>query len=347
MVSSADQSGSDAERPSSAEGAPADTQESGAARAESGSAADAARADAAQGSSGRADDVKEASDIVVEKKAPGSALITVIPAADRFDGSEGGRGRTGSGRLKQRLFFYASRAAVIIVLLGAGYVTAAHFFQGETSPAPAAKPRQLAEVPAPITASATSDAAERAELRRITQQMAEEIRSLKASLASLHAGAPQAQGGEEVHALKKSLDGLKSSFEANKTEINVAIAQLAAKIDRLQREQTAKLQQTQERLPQERLPSSSLQANAAAQPRVQSQAPLPPAEAQKKASQPVADWVVRDVYDGIALVEGPGGAFEVMPGENIPGVGTVKSIERRGRGWIVVTNHGLVETARD
>ncbi len=36
-----------------------------------------------------------------------------------------------------------------------------------------------------------------------------------------------------------------------------------------------------------------------------------------------------------------------MQGENIPGVGMVKSIERRGSGCVVVTSKGNVEYARD
>jgi hypothetical protein len=64
-------------------------------------------------------------------------------------------------------------------------------------------------------------------------------------------------------------------------------------------------------------------------------------------SQLIANWVVRDVYDGIALVEGPHGSVEVIEGETIPGVGTVKSIEKRGSGWIVVTSRGLVDSARN
>ena len=56
--------------------------------------------------------------------------------------------------------------------------------------------------------------------------------------------------------------------------------------------------------------------------------------------------MVRDVYNGIALVESPRGSIEVAPGAIIPGAGTVKSIERRGRGWIVITSRGLIDSAR-
>ncbi|MEI9914568.1 MAG: hypothetical protein WDN29_00700 [Methylovirgula sp.] len=45
------------------------------------------------------------------------------------------------------------------------------------------------------------------------------------------------------------------------------------------------------------------------------------------------DWVVRDVYRGIALVEGPQGAVEVMPGDTLPGAGTVRAT-RAARRWL-------------
>jgi hypothetical protein len=73
----------------------------------------------------------------------------------------------------------------------------------------------------------------------------------------------------------------------------------------------------------------------------------PPLENGKGPPQLITNWVVRDVYDGIALVESPRGSIEVAPGEVIPGAGMVKSIERRGAGWIVITSRGLVDSARD
>jgi hypothetical protein len=60
----------------------------------------------------------------------------------------------------------------------------------------------------------------------------------------------------------------------------------------------------------------------------------------------ISNWVVRDVYNGDALVESPRGSIEVVPGDIIPGAGTVKSIERRGAGC-VITNRGLVDSASD
>ncbi len=56
-------------------------------------------------------------------------------------------------------------------------------------------------------------------------------------------------------------------------------------------------------------------------------------------------WVVREVYQGVALIEGRRGELEVVPGVSIPGAGVVKSIDRHGNGWTVTTTKGLLASA--
>ena len=65
------------------------------------------------------------------------------------------------------------------------------------------------------------------------------------------------------------------------------------------------------------------------------------------AAKPVVlpGWVVREVYQGVALIEGRRGEFEVVPGVSIPGAGVVKSIDRHGNGWTVTTTKGLLASA--
>jgi hypothetical protein len=61
----------------------------------------------------------------------------------------------------------------------------------------------------------------------------------------------------------------------------------------------------------------------------------------------VDGWVLHDVYDGVALIEGRNRRLlEVAPGESVPGVGRVEAIERRGRRWVVVTAKGVISPAR-
>ncbi len=64
-------------------------------------------------------------------------------------------------------------------------------------------------------------------------------------------------------------------------------------------------------------------------------------------NEPVDGWVLREVYDGSALVEGRNRRlYEVMPGGIIPGVGRVEAIERRGTRWVVLTDKGFIGTYR-
>jgi uncharacterized protein YidB (DUF937 family) len=281
-------------------------------------------------------------------------------------------------RFKQ-LFAYGSRAAVAACLFGFA-LAAGSYFSGGQSPFYAIKP-----LPAPPVA--TQESVARTEVLRATQEMAEDIRALKANVEALRA-APSQSGSDAA-----ALEGLKTSLDAVKAETGASIAELAGKVENLQREPEAKLSQVIERLDRiehqiaplatASLGAASTPGNAAAgkpaQPAVaQAKPPLENAHGQRKiggrgdafdpsknptapgvprplgslapaASTPqlITNWVVRDVYAGVAVVESPHGSMEVAPGELIPGAGTVKSIERRGRGWIVITSRGLIDSARD
>jgi hypothetical protein len=53
-------------------------------------------------------------------------------------------------------------------------------------------------------------------------------------------------------------------------------------------------------------------------------------------------WVLRDVANGGALIEGRKGIFEVYAGDLVPGVGRVDAIRRQDGRWAVVTSKGLI-----
>jgi hypothetical protein len=56
---------------------------------------------------------------------------------------------------------------------------------------------------------------------------------------------------------------------------------------------------------------------------------------------------VREVYDGVALVEGQNRRlYEAVPGGFVPGIGRVEAIERRGRSWVVLTDKGVIGAYR-
>jgi hypothetical protein len=80
-------------------------------------------------------------------------------------------------------------------------------------------------------------------------------------------------------------------------------------------------------------------------PKDQVQPPSP--DAKKKPQQMLVGWVIRDVYRGVALIDGPDGTIEVAKGDVIQGAGTVESIEHRNGGWVLVTNRGIVGSVRE
>src|SRR6202047_5408391 len=281
-------------------------------------------------------------------------------------------------RFKQ-LFSYGSRAVLAACLFGFAWAAGSYFFSGQ-SPVDAIKPP-----PAPPVA--TQESVARTEMLRAAEEMAEDIRGLKANVEALRAA--QSQPGKDAAAL----EGLNSRLDAANRETGASIAELAGKVENMQREPEAKLSEVIERLDRiehqiaplaiASFGAGSAPGNAAAgkpaQPAVaQANPPLEYAHGQGKKGgrgdafdpsknptapgvprplgslasaagtpQLITNWVVRDVYAGVAVVESPHGSMEVAPGELIPGAGTVKSIERRGGGWIVITSRGLIDSARD
>ncbi|MDQ6869232.1 MAG: hypothetical protein M3178_12900 [Pseudomonadota bacterium] len=262
-----------------------------------------------------------------------------------FKAAEAASARRAQPRFEQ-LLSYGLHAALAACLFGFAWA-AGSYFSGNYSPLYALKPP-------PARTVGTQVSVERSELLRMAQKMAEDIRTLKANAEALRAA--QSQIAKDTTAL----EGLKSRLEAVNTETSASIAELAGKVEHLQREPAAKLSQVLERLDrierQIAAPLATASIGAASAPgkvAAGKQAQLavapatPPLESAKGHPQLITNWVVRDVYDGIALVESPRGSIEVAPGEIIPGAGMVKSIERRGAGWIVITSRGLVDSARD
>ncbi|HET6376180.1 MAG TPA: hypothetical protein VFF88_09025, partial [Methylocella sp.] len=208
-------------------------------------------------------------------------------------------------------------------------------------------------------------------------QMAEDIKALKASVETLRAGQSETQkNSAALHDVMARLDALQSEAAA-------AAASSTGKIEQAQREFDAKLSQLTGRLDrierQAGLPSTASPLGASPSPGDQGiqsaarnagphgqrpaedapgmnamagradglgQGEIPAAPGSRRGvPQLITNWVVRGVYGGFALVESPQGTMEVGPGGIIPGAGRVLSIERRGRGWIVITSRGVVDSA--
>jgi hypothetical protein len=68
--------------------------------------------------------------------------------------------------------------------------------------------------------------------------------------------------------------------------------------------------------------------------------PLPKPEVARLPT--VEGWVLREVADGGALIEGRKGIYEVYAGDPVPGLGRVDAIRKQDGRWVVVTSKGLI-----
>jgi hypothetical protein len=73
-------------------------------------------------------------------------------------------------------------------------------------------------------------------------------------------------------------------------------------------------------------------------------APVPtPAPKPEIARLPTLDgWVLHDVANGGATIEGRQGFFEVYAGDPVPGLGRIDAIRKQDGRWTVVTSKGLI-----
>jgi hypothetical protein len=58
----------------------------------------------------------------------------------------------------------------------------------------------------------------------------------------------------------------------------------------------------------------------------------------------IEGWMLREVTNGTAVLEGPNGIWTAKRGDTVPGVGRVESIVQWGERWVVATSSGLIST---
>jgi hypothetical protein len=180
-------------------------------------------------------------------------------------------------------------------------------------------------------AAESADKVLRAEEAR--QQAIAELRAHVESLkGQLDAQAEKARGSDAaVAALQKSLSEEKAQSQA-----------LHSRLEKLQAA-TAKPQP--DRAPMPTVPPPAA-AKAAVPPpaAVKAVAPAKPAVAQ--GPRRYGAYVLRDVNDGVAVIEGMDGVEEAGPGDILQDGARVQRVERRGRGWVVLTDRGYIAPGR-
>lgn len=140
---------------------------------------------------------------------------------------------------------------------------------------------------------------------------------------------------EQRHTVESALAKINADIAAFKTSSTAQSAKISERVERIEKAQAepaAKLAKLSEAV--EKLRASEATGSVA---------PPAPAPVAQPNRLPIVDgWVLRDVSDGAATVQGRQGIFEVIPGDPLPGVGRVDAIRRQDGRWVVVTSRGLI-----
>lgn len=202
--------------------------------------------------------------------------------------------------------------------------------------------------------------------------LAQTVKSLKERIDAMEA----ARSRDESADLHKVAAEIKAERDAAR-DLNTALAQLTARVDRVDHDQSARLDKLADRIDHE---SAARLTDLAA--RVEKLEKRPAAPVVATVTPPVAppavvtppkpglaalpapkpDVVVSneitgsidkpkpmlhsyrlvDVQGDYALVDGRDGPQQVGPGDVLPGAGRVLRVERHGRDWVLVTSLGLI-----
>ncbi|CAN5184450.1 hypothetical protein BH11PSE4_BH11PSE4_38570 [soil metagenome] len=164
----------------------------------------------------------------------------------------------------------------------------------------------------------------------------------------------------QSHALEEAIARLDTEVAVLKGEFDRAGKQSAAgraktadRLDRLEKAQgepnakIAKLSETVEKLRAQPAPVPAPVASI--QPKEVTGSISPPTPAQVPAPKPevarlptIDGWVLLEVANGGATIEGRPGIFEVYAGDPVPGLGRIDAIRKQDGRWVVVTSKGLV-----
>jgi hypothetical protein len=211
------------------------------------------------------------------------------------------------------------------------------------------------------------EAALLAEHAHETESLARTVDALTARLSAIDS----AKAHDELIELRRSVGEIRSS-SASSQELSAALAQLSQRVERLDREESARVDKLGDRFGHEagaqvaelsaRIENLEKKVVAAAAP---APPPSPPSQPKQPALSPkfganvsmettgsierprplLRRYVVLGVRDDVALIEGRDGQYAVRPGDVLPGAGRIERIEREGGSWVVLTDEGLIGAA--
>jgi len=192
---------------------------------------------------------------------------------------------------------------------------------------------------------------------------AQTVKALKDRIDAIEA----ARSRDETADLRKVAAEMKAESGATR-DLGGALAQLTARVDRVDHDQSARLDKLADRIDRD---STARIADLAARldklekrpPAIVAAAPTPPTPSPKQAAlaarpdplvsnettgsiekprAPLRGYWLVEVQGDFAVIDGRDGPQQVAPGDVLPGAGRVLRIERRGHDWVVVTSAGII-----
>jgi hypothetical protein len=159
------------------------------------------------------------------------------------------------------------------------------------------------------------------------------VARIDADIAALKAGLEQTTRTAATQ-FSKTSDRL-DKVEKAQVEPAAKLARLSEAVDKLR---TAQASATSAQAKDVTVTGSIPQQVAAAA----APAPAAPPKPEVARMPTVEGWVLRDVANGSALIEGRRGMYEVFAGDPVPGLGRIDAIRKQDGRWVVVTSKGLI-----
>lgn len=240
-------------------------------------------------------------------------------------------------------------AATVALVFGLGWLPANYFLKngwsiGNTTTANAASRAQVARL---ITEEKSTLARVMSDLRILQSAYA----NVQSQITALPSGQDQKALAASLASVRKALKTIrKRAIAAQKDQFTV-IAGLNQKLIAAEKSRRQEARAFQDRLMKLEAAFQQSQQVAAAQilklaklEKKKSNVSSVGRATARKPARNSTSYVLREVYRGVALVEGRRGLVEAVPGTYLPGAGRVRSIKRRSGKWIVVTSRGVIDS---
>jgi hypothetical protein len=251
-------------------------------------------------------------------KSPGQILIMPRDQAWNGDNGDSKTQPAGGGIFGKRRVGALAAVIALAVVAGAvgGALATAGFGRVAGDSPKVASNRALEDT---ISRIDTEVAALRTSLEQASKHSASQISKTTDRLDRVEKA--QAEPAAKLAKLSETVEKLRTASVAAPAAAPVAAAAAAAPAPAAPKESTGSIQT----------------ANAGP-----AQVPLPAPKPEVARLPTVEGWVLRDVGNGSALIEGRQGIFEVYAGDPIPGLGRIDAIRKQDGRWVVVTSRGLI-----